>query len=123
VPLWVLILVLAGSALAQHPQPSSVPPHTAPSASTPGGSGRKPLTNVRPARRLSNSEVQRQIEEKLRSEPDLADAKLGVKTNDNSVTLKGTVVTDRQHHLAFRIAESYAGDRKIVDEIKTARPS
>jgi osmotically-inducible protein OsmY len=34
------------------------------------------------------------------------------------VILTGTVASEEQHDLALRIAQSYAGDRKIVDKIK-----
>ena len=57
-------------------------------------------------------------QDKLKSEPALANTKLGVKANAKSVTLTGLVDTERQHDLALRIAQSYAGDRKIVDKIK-----
>jgi osmotically-inducible protein OsmY len=43
---------------------------------------------------------------------------VGVKTTDKSVTLTGSVDTERQHDLALRIAQSYAGDRKVVDKLK-----
>jgi osmotically-inducible protein OsmY len=32
--------------------------------------------------------------------------------------LSGTVDDERQHDLALRIAQSYAGDRRIVDNIQ-----
>jgi osmotically-inducible protein OsmY len=35
--------------------------------------------------------------------------------------LTGSVDTERQHNLALRIAQSYAGDRKIADKIKIRR--
>jgi len=41
-----------------------------------------------------------------------------VKADDESVMLTGTVNTEKQHGLALRIAQSYAGQRKIVDKIQ-----
>ena len=41
--------------------------------------------------------------------------------DENSVILTGRVDSEQQHDLALRIAQSYAGDRKIVDKIKVAQ--
>jgi osmotically-inducible protein OsmY len=66
---------------------------------------------------LSTAQVEQQIQNKFNSEAILANTNVGVKTDDKSVTLTGTVDTDAQHDLALRIAQSYAGDRTIVDKI------
>ena len=47
----------------------------------------------------------------------MANTDVKVKTTETSVTLHGTVDTERQHQIALRVAQSYAGDRKIVDNI------
>jgi osmotically-inducible protein OsmY len=70
-------------------------------------------------RELSTTEVKQQIQEKLRTEPGLAGAKIRVEANDSYVVLAGAIDNDCQRDLALRIAESYAGKRKIVDKIKT----
>jgi len=77
-----------------------------------------PDTKAPPPQGLSASEVEQQIQAKISNEPALANTKVGVKANDKSVTLTGTVDTEKQHDLALRIAQSFAGDRKIVDKIK-----
>ena len=71
-----------------------------------------------PPRQLSTPEVQQQIQKGLNSEPMLRNSDVGVQVNENSVILTGTVDSELQHDLALRIAQSYAGDRKIVDKIK-----
>ena len=71
-----------------------------------------------PTDSLSTAQVQRQIQEKLGTEPALENTNVGVKASSKAVTLTGLVDTERQHDLAVRIAQSYAGDRKIVDKIK-----
>jgi len=76
-------------------------------------------TEEEPPRELSTTEVKQQIQEKLRTEPGLAGAKIWVEANDRSVVLAGAIDNDCQRDLALRIAESYAGKRKIVDKIKT----
>ena len=77
-----------------------------------------PDTKAPPPQGSSAALVKQQIQYQINSEPALANTRVGVKTNDNSVTLAGSVDTKRQHDLALRIAESYAADRKIVDKIK-----
>jgi osmotically-inducible protein OsmY len=67
---------------------------------------------------LSNAEAQEQIQHKLVTEPLLANADVGATVDDNSVVLSGTVGSEQEHELALRIAESYAGDRKIVDKLQ-----
>jgi osmotically-inducible protein OsmY len=48
----------------------------------------------------------------------LRNSNVGVHVDENSVILTGAVDSEQQHDLALRIAQSYAGDRKIVDKIK-----
>ena len=67
---------------------------------------------------LSTAQVQEQIQQGLNSEPALSNSKVTVKTNEDSVVLRGTVESERQHESALHIAQSYAGDRKVVDKIK-----
>jgi len=66
----------------------------------------------------SSPAVQKQIQDKMDSEPGLGDAKLTAKVDAAAVVLSGTVSDETQHTAARRIAESYAGPRKIVDKIR-----
>ena len=75
-----------------------------------------------PPPRLSTPEkVQQQIEQHLNSEPALQNSKVSVDVDEDVVVLSGTVGTEQQHDLALRIAQSYAGDRKIVDKIQVTQ--
>lgn len=115
-----LALVFAASAFAQQ-QPSTYPPYTTPPTFPTGQIPRAqmpPDTKAPPPQTLSDARVEQQIQDGLKSEPALANMDVGVKTNDKSVTLTGTVDTERQHDLALRIAQSYAGNRKVGDKIK-----
>ena len=71
-----------------------------------------------PPRLSTPAKVQQQIEQHLNSEPALQNSKVSVDVDEDVVVLSGTVGTEQQHDLALRIAQSYAGDRKIVDKIK-----
>ena len=119
-----LALAFAVSAFAQ--SPTNPPPYTTPPTFPQDQTPRQqmpPDTKAPPPRELSTAQVEQQIQEKLNSEPALAKTKLGVKADNQFVTLTGTVESDTQHDLAVRIARSYAGDRKIVDRIEVRQQS
>jgi len=67
---------------------------------------------------MSTERVEQQITQRLSSEPELFKSNIDAKVDENSVVLTGSVDTETQHNLAVHIAQSYAGDRKIVDKIK-----
>jgi hypothetical protein len=115
-----LALAFAVSAFAQQQSPMNPPPDTTPPTFPDDQASRQempPDTKAPPPQGLSTAQVEQQIQDKLNREPVLANANVGVKTDGKSVTLTGTVDTDAQHDLALRIAQSYAGDRTIVDKI------
>jgi BON domain-containing protein len=114
--LWVMVLGSVASASAQQSPPTNQPPYTTPP--TFPRQQMPPDTKAPPPQRLSTAQIEQQIQDKLNSEPALANTKVSVRTNDRSVTLLGAVNTEQQHELAIRIARSYAGDRKILDKIK-----
>ena len=71
-----------------------------------------------PPQALSTMEVEKQIQEHFTSEPALTNSNVSIKADESLVVLTGTVDSDVQHDLALRIAQSYAGDRKVVDKIQ-----
>ena len=120
--LFAFVLLMATAVFAQQPRQS---PPTSPPQSTPptfpeerAQRQQMPPDQEAPPQGLSTPEVQRQIQQDLNSEPTLRNSNVGVHVDENSVILTGTVATEEQHDLALRIAQSYAGDRKIVDKIK-----
>jgi hypothetical protein len=118
--LFASALLLASLSFAQQ---QSQPPPNGPPETTPPTFPReeRPQDQMPPdeqAQPLSTAQVQEQIQQGLNSEPALSNTKVSVKTSEDSVVLGGTVDSERQHELALRIAQSYAGDRKLVDKIK-----
>jgi BON domain len=116
-----LFLAIATLAQQQGQLPPTSPPYSTPptfpeSQQTPRQ--QMPPDQEAPAPGLSTKEVQQQVQQGLNSEPALDGSKVGVRVDENSVILTGTVNTEAQHDLAMRIAQSYASDRKIVDKIK-----
>jgi hypothetical protein len=130
--LFGLVPLVATAVLAQQPGP----PPTAPPRGTPPTfpEDRAPRQQMPPdqeappmppdqeappeGRRLSTPEIHQRIQQSLNSEPMLRNSNVGVHVDENSVILTGTVDSEQQHDLALLIAQSYAGDRKIVDQIK-----
>ena len=123
--LFGLVLFLTTAVLAQQPgqSPSTTPPQSTPPTFPEDRAPRQqmPPDQEAPPQGLSTPEVQRQIQQGLNSEPALRNSTVGVHVDENSVILTGTVDSDEQHDLALRIAQSYAGDRKIVDKIKVTQ--
>ena len=115
-------LILSGSMLFAQQQTSPLPPTstppTFPQDKTPdkdAGRGMPPDTR---ASAPSSTDVQKQIQEKLDSEPGLQGNKLQLKVSGTEVVLRGSVADEQQQQAARRIAESYAGSRKVVDKLK-----
>ena len=116
------LLLFAASLMAQrqgapplYGTPPTFPQEQSPTQPMP------PDTKAPAPEKLNSAEVQQQIQKKLTTEPVLAQTNLRVKVDDDSVVLSGTVDDERQHDLALRIAQSYAGDRRIVDNIQIAQ--
>jgi hypothetical protein len=122
-----LVLLLATAVLAQQPGQSS--PTAPPQGTRPTfPEDRAPRQQMPPDQEappqgqgLSTPEAQQQIQQGFNSEPMLRNSNVGVHVDENSVILTGTVDSEQQHDLALRIAQSYAGDRKIVDKIKVTQ--
>ena len=70
---------------------------------------------------MSSWQVQQQIQNRVNSEPSLANTNVKASVNDSAVILTGVVDNERQHQILLRIAQSYAGDREIFDEIQVER--
>jgi BON domain len=115
-----LLLVLVAAASAQQQQPPynrhGTPP-TFPQGQPPG-QDMPPDTAAPPPQQMSSWQVQQQIQDKLNSEPSLANANVKASVSDSAVILTGVVDSERQHQLVLRIAQSYAGDREILDRIQ-----
>jgi osmotically-inducible protein OsmY len=77
-----------------------------------------PDTAAPPPQQMSSWQVQQQIQDKLNSEPSLANRNVKVSANDSTVILTGVVDSERQHQLVLGIAQSYADGRDILDRIQ-----
>lgn len=113
--------MLATSGFAQvqqgQPPPSRTPPSFPEERQFPNQQ-MPPDTQAPSPETISTEQVEQQITHHLVSEPALANTNIDAKVDDNSVVLTGTVDTDRQHHLAVQIAQTYGGGRQVVDKIK-----
>jgi len=121
-----LVLLAATVAFAQQQgqPPPTMPPQGTPPTFPEDRAPRQqmpPDQEAPPPQGLSTPEVQQQIQQGLNSEPILRNSNVGVHVDKNSVILTGTVDSQQKHDLALRIAQSYAGDRKIVDKIKVTQ--
>jgi len=120
-----LILLLAAPAFGQQPAappyaPGSTPPTFPPDLYT--SQQMPPDTKAPPPQRVSNVQIERQIQDRVDNEPELANTNVSVKSDAKSVQLSGVVDTDHQRDLVRRIARAYGSDRKLVDKLKLRRP-
>jgi|GraSoiStandDraft_30_1057271.scaffolds.fasta_scaffold533235_2 hypothetical protein len=127
-----LTLLLSGFCFAQQleqppPDPQLSKPQYGTPPTFPGESQRPgqepkrpkpPDEQAAPAQALPSQQVQQQITSHLGSEPGLDHTNVAAQVSDSTVILTGNVRSEEQHDLALRIAESYAGDRQVVDQIK-----
>jgi len=64
-----------------------------------------------------DQQLQSQIETALRNEPTLSNSSINVNVTADKIELSGSVPSGKDRQTAKRIAQSFAGNRKVVDNI------
>jgi osmotically-inducible protein OsmY len=77
-----------------------------------------PDTPAPPAQTMPSQRVEGQILDQLKAEPTLSGTNIDARVDNDSVVLTGSVDTLAQRDLAVQVAQSNAGNRRIVDHIK-----
>ena len=136
-PLYLLVFVLALSlfcasaqtgssnsgtsqAQTQSQQPTSKDPTTPSSTGTMGSNPSTTPPNepaIQSASTTSSSDLQTQIQNALKNEPTLANDNINVSVTDNEIDLSGAVANAKARQTAKRIAQSYAGNRKVKEHL------
>ncbi|HEV2963488.1 MAG TPA: BON domain-containing protein [Candidatus Angelobacter sp.] len=65
----------------------------------------------------SSNDIQSQIQDALKKDPTLSSANITVSVTDDAVELNGTVASNDEKKAAKKIAKSYAGNRKVKDNL------
>jgi osmotically-inducible protein OsmY len=65
----------------------------------------------------TGADLQAQIQNALKNEPTLSNDNINVTVSDDAIDLSGTVASGKEKQAAKRIAQSYAGNRKVKDHI------
>jgi len=119
------VLFLATVVLAQQQgqrPPTTTPPYQTPPTFPEGRNTPReqmpPDMQAPPPQAMSSERVERRIVNQLKAEPALSGTNVDARVDDNSVVLTGSVNSMTQHDLAVRIAQSNAGDRRVVDKIR-----
>jgi HSP20 family molecular chaperone IbpA len=99
--------------------PDSVAPQNPRTSDERPQSGSNP-DKENPPRGLTAQEAKIQIVKKLQTEPGLSSRDIKVTVTPNAIVLSGYVPTENQRLLAGRIAESYAGNRKLDNRLIVA---
>ncbi len=116
--LFACALLLGSLAYAQQPgqAPAGSTPPTFPTDTKPNGtSSNAPQAD---ASQPTSGEVQQQINQKLAQEPGLKNTDVRFDVDDTAIVVSGTVNDEQQHQAALRLAQSFAGNRKITDYVK-----
>jgi len=86
------------------------------------GAGTNPPTSTATttgtvATSAEGTDLQPQIQRALQSEPTLSSSSVTVTVTGDTIELSGSVPTGKEKQTAKRIAQSFAGNRKVVDRI------
>ena len=102
--------------------------NNAPSATAPGAIGANAAAATPNAGASSNIEsienagtLQGQIQNALQNEPTLRSDSLNVNVTDSTIELSGAVQTGKEKQTADRIANSFAGNRRVRDRITVGK--
>ena len=106
----------AGS-IAGNSQTSANPSSSAPQARAPEA-GTMSQSGATPTGRGDTSTLQKQIETSIKNEPSLTDSTVGVNVTDTAIELNGTVGSNKAKLNAERIAQSYAQNRKVNNNLQ-----
>jgi osmotically-inducible protein OsmY len=117
------------SGTAQSPSTSQSPPsepsstQTAPNPNgsmnqTPSSSEQTPSSQQAPgATAAASGDIQLQIQNALQKEPTLSNDNITVSVTDDTIELKGMVASSKEKQTAKRIAQSFAGNRKVKEQL------
>ena len=110
-----LFVLFSGMVCSQAQNPANLP-HTTPPTFPQTGTV-DPDHTAASGERLTTPEVEKLLQNGLRSDPTLANSKIVAKATDASIVVSGKVSDEKQHKTALLIAKSYAGEREIIDHI------
>jgi BON domain len=117
----VLLATISVAQQTAQPPPAGRAPYQTPPTFPHGSENPEkqfpPDTKAPPPQTLTSAQVEEEIMQHLSSEPGLGNTNVKARVDDRVIVLTGNVVTEVQHELALRIAQSYAGDRSVVDRI------
>ncbi len=106
----------AGNATQTIENSPSAPQNTKPESAN----GAPSATGMTFAADTDAKTLQGEIDSALKSDPALANSQLNVNVDDSQITLTGTVPTGKEKVTATRIAQSYAGNRRVQDKVSIA---
>jgi len=69
---------------------------------------------------VDSNTLRSQIDSALKSDPTLGNAQLNVDVNATQITVSGSVPSGKEKQTAVRIAQSYAGNRRVSDKVTLA---
>ena len=82
--------------------------------------GQNASSGIALAPEVDSRTLQGEIDSALKSDPTLSNSQLSVSVNDSQIMLSGSVPTGKEKQTASRIVQSYAGNRRVKEDLNVA---
>src|SRR2546423_2230078 len=106
------------SGSSQYPTPQTqTPTTTQPSTSSPDQAQMPDTKSGSATQASAGGDVQTQIETAIKNDPALGSDNITVTVSEKTIELNGTVASKKDRQAAKKIAEQYAGNRKVKDHL------
>jgi trimeric autotransporter adhesin len=105
------------SGSSQYPTPQTQTPTTSQPSSSPDQTQTPDTKSGSATQASAGGDVQTQIETAIKNDPTLSNDNITVTVSDKTIELNGTVASKKDKQAAKKIAEQYAGNRKVKDHL------
>jgi hypothetical protein len=120
----LVVAVMLSASLVFPQQPQTTPPPESTPPTFPSDKAAPPASQTpdqeKPSRALTSDEAKSEIVQKLQTEPGLSSRDIKVEVMKDTVVLSGSVPTQNDRAVAQRIAQSYAGEKRIENRLVIA---
>src|SRR5436309_8024729 len=105
------------SGSSQYPTPQTQTPTTSQPSSSPDQAQMPDTKSGSATQASAGGDVQTQIETAIKNDPTLGNDNITVTVSEKTIELNGTVASKKDRQAAKKIAEQYAGNRKVKDHL------
>ena len=110
----ILLVLCATTGLSQQ---QTNPPDKPPSGVQTPNQQLPPDTRAPAPGQVSSLDIEKELQKEFGRAPLLRGQQLKASVDDKNIVVTGTVETQAQHDLALQLAQQYAKERKVADQI------